>query len=68
MTLERKGEFTKCEIHIKGNRAALVVAAYLLIGRVVENSLGITFDEVIEWLKYMEALRNGPDGSGEGDE
>lgn len=68
VTLERKGKLTKCEMHAKGNRTALVVAAYHLIGRVVENSPGITFDEVIEWLKYMEALRNGPDGSGEGDE
>ena len=56
--VKRRGDILKMDMHTKGNPAALLVAAYCLMDRVREDSPGITFEDIIEMMRYMEAKKN----------
>lgn len=68
VTIGGSGMIKRVNIAANGNPAGMIMAAYYLITAVAEKYPKITFDDSIEWLKCMEGLRYGPDGSGEGDE
>lgn len=60
--VKRTGQVQHIDMHVKGNPAAVLVATYCMIDRVVENSPGITFEDVIEMMRYMEENRRGSEG------
>lgn len=68
VTIGGSGMIKRVNIAANGNPAGMIMAAYDLIKAVVEKYPTITFDDSIEWLKCLEVLRHGSDGSGEGDE
>lgn len=63
-----KGEKKTVEMHCLGNVAAMAVGAFVLLDRIVEKSPGLTFDDVIMWMRYMEERKNDTAGAGEDSE
>lgn len=59
------GVKTTVELHCLGNAAAMAVGAFALLDRIVEKSPGLTFDDVIMWMRYMEERKNDTAGAGE---
>lgn len=49
-------------MHVKGNPAAMLVAAYCIVDGFVEKSPGITFDDTIMMLRCMEEKAHGSEG------
>ena len=65
---DKTGEKKTVELHCLGNAAAMAVGAFSLLDRIVEKSPGLTFDDVIMWMRYMEERKNDTAGAGEDSE
>lgn len=68
VSIKKDGETRIVEVNAKGNPAGMAVAAYALLDRIRANLPGITFNDMIEWMKYMEENRNDTAGTGEDSE
>lgn len=68
VSIKKDGETRIVSVKVKGNPAGMAVAAYALLDRIRTNSPGITFNDMIEWMKYMEENRNDTAGAGEDSE
>ena len=66
--IKQDGEKLRGDLHVKGNNAAALVAIYLLMDRVRNNSVGLTFEDIIGMMRYMEEATNGSERSGEDSE
>lgn len=62
------GEKKTVEMNCLGNAAAMAVGAFALLDRLVETAPGLTFDDVIMWMRYMEERKNDRAGAGEDSE
>lgn len=55
-------------MHCLGNAAAMAVGAFALLNTLVEKSPGLSFDDVIMWMRYMEERKDDTAGAGEDSE
>ena len=62
--IKQDGEKLHGDLHVKGNNAAVLVAIYLLMDRTRNNSVGLTFEDIIGMMRYMEEATNGSERSG----
>lgn len=62
--IKQDGEKLRGDLHVKGNNAAALVAIYLLMDRIRNNSVGLTFEDIIGMMRYMEEATNGSERSG----
>lgn len=63
-----KGEKKTVEMHCLGNAAAMAVGAFALLNTLVEKLPGLSFDDVIMWMRYMEERKDDTAGAGEDSE
>ena len=63
VSIKQIGEKLRGNLHVKGNNAAVLVALYILMDRVRCDSPGITFEDIIGMMRYMEESTDGSERS-----